>query len=107
MAKMKPTLDLAVVHLTIEGIAARGGGVCTVTRGHLAALPRVRKALAAEGIKLTPYFVETHFGPTYRNFDAEYLAKARKAIQAMGGEFYSLLNRSPNGHPISANWPGV
>lgn len=106
MAKMKPTLDLAVVHLTIEGIAARGGGVCTVTRGHLAALPRVRKALAAEGIKLTPYFVETHFGPTYRNFDAEYLAKARKAVQAMGGEFYSLLNRSPNGHPLSANWPG-
>jgi glycosyltransferase involved in cell wall biosynthesis len=66
----------------------------------------VRKALAAEGIKITPYFVETHFGPTYRNYDEQYLAKARSEIRAMGGEYYSLLNRSPNGHPISANWPG-
>lgn len=106
MAKAKPTLDLAVVHLTIEGIAAAGGGVCTVTRGHLGSLPRVRKALAAEGIKLTPYFVETHFGPGYGHFDEAHLHKARKAIRAMGGEYYSVLNRSPDGHPVSCNWPG-
>jgi glycosyltransferase involved in cell wall biosynthesis len=106
MAKAKPTLDLAVVHLTIEGIAAGGGGVCTVTRGHLGSLPRVRKALAAEGIKLTPYFVETHFGPGYGRFDEAHLHKARKAIRAMGGEYYSVLNRSPDGHPVSCNWPG-
>ncbi len=106
MAKAQPTLDLAVIHLTIEGIAASGGGVCTVTRGHLGSLPRVRKGLAAEGIKLTPYFVETHFGPDYHHFDKKHLSKARKAIRAMGGEYFTLLNRSPNGLPVSSNWPG-
>jgi len=106
MAKTKPTHNLAVVHLTIEGIAASGGGVCTVTRGHLTSLPRVRKALAAEGIKLTPYFVETHFGPDYAGYDEAHLTKALKSIRAMGGEFYTVLNRSPNGHPVSCNWPG-
>jgi glycosyltransferase involved in cell wall biosynthesis len=102
----KPALDLALIHLTIEGIAAKGGGVCTVTRGHLAALPRVRRALAKHGVRITPYFVETHFGPTYDNWDPEFLAKAKAQIQAMGGEFYTALNASPNGHPVSANYPG-
>lgn len=102
----KPTLDLAVTHLTIEGIAAAGGGVCTVTRGHLGSLPRVRKGLAAEGIKLTPYFVETHFGPDHHHWDEAHLKKARKAIRAMRGEFYTVLNRSPSGLPISCNWRG-
>jgi glycosyltransferase involved in cell wall biosynthesis len=106
MATAKPVLDLAVIHLTIEGIAAGGGGVCTVTRGHLAALPRVRKALAAEGIKLTPYMVETHFGPDYHHFDRTYLEKTRSELHAMGGEFFTVLNRSPNGLPVSCNWPG-
>lgn len=106
MAKGKSTLDLAVIHLTIEGIAAMGGGVCTVTRGHLATLPRVKKALAKERIRLTPYFVETHFGPTYNNYDPEFFACAKKEIGKMGGEFYSVLNASPDGLPISCNWPG-
>ena len=105
MAK-KAALDLAIVHLTIEGIAAAGGGVCTVTRGHLATLPRVKQALAKEGIKLTPYFVETHFDKTYVNYDPAFLEHATKEIKKMGGEFYSALNASPNGHPISCNWPG-
>ena len=71
-------LDLAVVHLTIEGIAARGGGVCTVTRGHLATLPRVRKTLASHGIRLTPYFVETDFNEDYPSFDPSFFKKAKK-----------------------------
>jgi len=101
-----PELDLAAVHLTIEGIGARGGGVCTVTRGHLGSLPRVKKALERRGIRLTPYFVETHFGPTFGNFDPEFRASAEQEIRAMGGEYYTALNASPNGHPISCNWPG-
>ena len=101
-----PELDLAAVHLTIEGIRAKGGGVCTVTRGHLATLPRVKKALDTKGIRLTPYFVETHFDETFSNFDADHLAKAIKEIESMGGSYYTVLNASPNGHPVSANWPG-
>jgi glycosyltransferase involved in cell wall biosynthesis len=106
MAKSAANLDLAIIHLTIEGIAANGGGVCTVTRGHLATLPRVKKALAKEKIKLTPYFVETHFGPGYGNYDPEFFAHAKKEIEKMGGAFYSVLNSSPDGMPISCNWPG-
>ena len=106
MAKRKSELDLAIIHLTIEGIAASGGGVCTVTRGHLATLPRVKKALAKERIKLTPYFVETHFGPGYDNYDPDFLVHAKGEIEKMGGKFYSVLNSSPDGMPISCNWPG-
>lgn len=101
-----PELDLAAVHLTIEGIRAKGGGVCTVTRGHIASLPRVKKGLAKKGIKLTPYFAETHFDKAFGNYDADYLDKATSEIQGMGGDYYTLLNASPNGHPVSANWPG-
>src|SRR3990172_8856390 len=101
-----PELDLAAVHLTIEGIVAKGGGVCTVTRGHLASLPRVKAALARKGIKLTPYFVETDFGPTFSNYDPEFRDTARKQIREMGGDYMTLMNASPNGHPVSANWPG-
>ena len=106
MAKRKPNPDLAVVHLTIEGIAANGGGVCTVTRGHLATLPRVKQALAKEKINLTPYFVETHFGPGYGNYDPEFFAHAKSEIEKMGGRFYSVLNSSPDGVPLSCNSPG-
>jgi glycosyltransferase involved in cell wall biosynthesis len=101
-----PELDLAAVHLTIEGIVAKGGGVCTVTRGHLASLPRVKAAFARRGIKLTPYFVETDFGPTFRNYDPEFRDAAKKKIEDMGGMYQTVLNASPNGHPVSANWPG-
>lgn len=106
MAKGEQSLNLAVVHLTIEGISAKGGGVCTVTRGHLATLPRVKKALESEGIKLTPYFVETHFGPKFNNYDAGFFAYATNQIKEMGGQYYSVLNQSPDGHPVSCNWPG-
>lgn len=99
-------LDLAVVHLTIEGIASLGGGVCTVTRGHLAALPRVRKALAKHGIELTPYFVETDFTEGYKSYDPHFLERAKRTIRAMKGDYYKVLNRSPSGLPISSNWPG-
>ncbi len=99
-------LDLAAVHLTIEGIVANGGGVCTVTRGHIASLPRVKTALEHKGINLTPYFVETDFGPTFGNYDPEFRDAAKKKIEDMGGEYMTVLNSSPNGHPISANWPG-
>jgi glycosyltransferase involved in cell wall biosynthesis len=101
-----PELDIAAVHLTIEGIVAKGGGVCTVTRGHLASLPRVKSGLARKGIRLTPYFVETDFGPTFGNYDPEFRDAAEKQIEEMGGRYYTALNASPNGHPVSANWPG-
>ena len=38
-------LDLAVIHLTFEGIQIFGGGVCTVTRGHLDALEKLKEKM--------------------------------------------------------------
>ncbi|MHC4943989.1 MAG: glycosyltransferase [Planctomycetota bacterium] len=106
MSPPNKTKRIAVIHLTFEGLQVGGGGVCTVNRGHLAALPVVKKALERRGIGLTPFFCETLYGEDAPHYDKESLARAKGALKEMGGELLYLLNRTSNGLPESSNWPG-
>ena len=87
-------VDLAVIHLTFEGIQTFGGGVATVTRGHLGALPRLRGALAGEGVRLTPYFAEIAYRPDHPRHDPTYRRHAEALLAEMGGGLEYLVNYS-------------
>ena len=96
-------LDLAVVHLTFEGIQTFGGGVATVTRGHLGTLPRLQEELRREGISLTPYFCEIAYAREHERRDPAYQRQAEEAIARMGGRLEYLLNFSQGELP-RASW---
>ncbi|MGQ9674553.1 MAG: glycosyltransferase family 4 protein [Chloroflexota bacterium] len=85
-------LDLAITHLTFEGIQTYGGGVATVTRGHLAALPGLQEELAKHSIRITPYFAEIAYAAEHERRDPEYQRQATEAILAMGGRLEFLVN---------------
>nr|MDA8218552.1 glycosyltransferase family 4 protein [Dehalococcoidales bacterium] len=92
-----------VVHLTFEGIQTFGGGVATVTRGHLSTLPRMREELSREGISLTPYFCEIAYAPDHERRDPQYQQLAEAAISRMGGRFEYLINYT-EGYLPKAPW---
>jgi len=84
--------DLAVIHLTFEGIQTFGGGVATVVRGHLGALPRLQRELARRGIRLTPYFAEIAYAPDHERRDPGHQEEVEKAVASLGGEVQYLVN---------------
>ncbi|MCR4437616.1 MAG: glycosyltransferase family 4 protein [bacterium] len=94
-------LDLAVVHLTFEGIQIFGGGVCTVTRGHLEALGRLQDKLRRRAIRVTPYFLEIAYAPDHPRRDRRYEEYARQKAAAMGGEVAYLTNYSVGDEPFT------
>ncbi|MBC7186018.1 MAG: glycosyltransferase family 4 protein [Calditrichaeota bacterium] len=94
-------LDLAVIHLTFEGIQIFGGGVCTVTRGHLEALGRLQDTLRRRGIRITPYFLEIAYAPDHPRRDRRYEEYARQKVAAMGGEVAYLTNYSVGDEPFT------
>jgi glycosyltransferase involved in cell wall biosynthesis len=96
-------LDLAVTHLTFEGIQTYGGGVATVTRGHIAALPAIKEELEKHSIKLTPYFAEIAYAQDHERRDPAYQQQAIQKIEAMGGRFEFLVNFS-QGYLPRAPW---
>ncbi|MFQ6059311.1 MAG: glycosyltransferase family 4 protein [Anaerolineae bacterium] len=98
-----PDLDLAVIHLTFEGIQTFGGGVATVTRGHLGALPQLRRELGEHGVRLTPYFAEIAYAPDHERRDPSYQRQAEEMVAAMGGEIEYLVNFT-QGHLPRAPW---
>lgn len=87
-------VDLAIIHLTFEGIQTYGGGVATVTRGHLGAMPRLRDALAKEGVLLTPYFAEIAYRADHPRRDRKFEQEAVARLREMGGELAYLVNYS-------------
>ncbi|MDZ7394033.1 MAG: glycosyltransferase family 4 protein [candidate division KSB1 bacterium] len=95
------SLDLAVVHLTFEGIQIFGGGVCTVTRGHLEALGNLRDKLRPRGVFLTPYFLEIAYAPDHPRRDPRYEEYARRKVADMGGEIAYLTNYSVGDEPFT------
>ena len=97
---------LAVIHLTFEGLQVGGGGVCTVNRGHLAALPGIKEALLKRGVDMTPFFCETLYGKGISGFDENSHIASRKTLEEMGGGLFYILNRARTGRPASCNWPG-
>lgn len=96
-------LDLAVIHLTFEGIQTFGGGVATVTRGHLGAMPRLKEELAREGVSLTPYFAEIAYAKGHARRDPQFQKHAEEQIARMGGRFEYLVNFT-QGYLPSAPW---
>lgn len=94
-------LDLAIAHLTFEGLQIFGGGVCAVTQGHLESLPSLQQALAAEGIRLTPYFAEIAYQPGHPRWVDGMLKKSMDQVEALGGSVHLLPNYTtglePNG----------
>ncbi|MBI2864557.1 MAG: glycosyltransferase family 4 protein [Chloroflexi bacterium] len=92
-------LDLAIIHLTFEGIQTFGGGVASVIRGHLGALPQIHARLAQEGIRVTPYFAEIAYSADHERRDPKFQAQAEAAISSMGGRFEYLVNYSPGELP--------
>ena len=106
MRKHDTGKGLALIHLTFEGIQVGGGGVCTVNRGHLAALPWIQKSLAARSVQLTPYFCETLYEENLLKYDRESHERAKSSLREMGGDLYYILNYTRNGLPISCNWKG-
>lgn len=96
-------LDLAITHLTFEGIQTFGGGVATVTRGHLAALPSIQEELERQSIRITPYFADIAYAPNHERRDPAYFERAVRRIQEMGGRLELLVNRT-RGYVPSAPW---
>ncbi|MBI4321332.1 MAG: glycosyltransferase family 4 protein [Chloroflexi bacterium] len=96
-------LDLAIVHLTFEGIQTFGGGVATVTRGHLAALPQLKQELLRHGIAITPYFAEIAYLKSHERRDPTFQKHAEDAVRAMGGRVEYLVNYS-EGYLPRAPW---
>lgn len=93
------SLRLAVVHLTFEGIQIYGGGVATVTRGHLRSLPRVKAALAGHGIDLSAFFAEVAYTPKHRRWSPDNQAEAARLVQEMEGSIAYLPNYTQGGEP--------
>jgi len=96
-------LDLAIIHLTFEGIQTFGGGVATVLRGHLGALPRLRGELARHHIHITPYFAEIAYAANHERRDPLYQAQAEKQVWSMGGDIAYLVNFT-QGYLPKAPW---
>lgn len=92
-------VDLAVVHLTFEGFQIFGGGVCAVTRGHMAALGRLRAAFADQGVTLTPYAAEIAYSAEHPRWVPGGLQRGRKQLKEMGGELHLLPNYSDGDEP--------
>lgn len=98
--------ELALIHLTFEGIQVGGGGVCTVIRGHLAALPSIRRALEARSISMTPFFCEILYDDGVPKYDGDSHERAKEALRKMGGDLFYILNYTRDGLPLSCNWKG-
>ncbi|MHC4945199.1 MAG: glycosyltransferase family 4 protein [Planctomycetota bacterium] len=96
-------LDLAVVHLVLEGIRSKGGGNATVIRGHIDAYPAIQKALAAHDIRITPYVAEIPVADSHPLRDRESEARYIPAIEALGGEFGYLADYT-FGLPLANDW---
>lgn len=99
----KADLDLAVIHLTFEGIQTFGGGVATVTRGHLGAMPQLQEALGKVNVRLTPYFLEIAYARTHERRDPKFQRRAEDEVKKLGGRVEYLVNYS-EGYLPKAPW---
>ena len=95
-------LDLAIIHITFEGIQILGGGVCTVTRGHLEALKSLQRRLKDFNVKITPYFAEIGYEEDHPRRDKKYEAYAVESVKKMGGDVAYLANYSWGEQPHTA-----
>jgi glycosyltransferase involved in cell wall biosynthesis len=89
--------------LAFEGVQIFVGGVGSVVRGHINALPQVRAALARHRIDVTPHFVEIAYRPDHPRFDANLAAELRARIEAQGGTF-SLVPNYTTGLEARGSW---
>ena len=94
-------LDLAVIHITFEGIQLYGGGVCTVTRGHLQALSTLKEHFRKNGIQITPYFAEIAYADDHPRRDKKFEEYAIKQIRQLGGDVAYLTNYSWGEEPFT------
>jgi len=101
-ARQNRELDLAVIHLTFEGIQIFGGGVCSVTRGHLEALALLKKYLHPGGITLTPYIAEIAYNDEHPRRDPHYEQYAVKRVRELGGDLAYLVNVTWGQQPYTA-----
>lgn len=102
LATKDRSLNLAIIHITFEGIQILGGGVCTVTRGHLEALKSLQRHLKNFNVKLTPYFAEIGYADDHPRRDKKYEAYATESVKNMGGEIAYLANYSWGEQPHTA-----
>ncbi len=96
-------IDIAIIHLTFEGIQTYGGGVCSVIRGHIEALKVLKNKLKVYGIEITPYFCEIAYAGDHERRDIAYEKYAKSIIEEMGGEIIYLTNFS-RGYLPKASW---
>jgi len=99
----KADLDLALIHLTFEGIQTFGGGVATVTRGHLGAMPRLKETLGEVNVRLTPYFLDIAYAKNHERRDLTFQQKAEEEVRKLGGRIEYLVNYS-EGYLPKAPW---
>jgi len=95
-------LDLAIIHLTFEGIQIYGGGVCTVTRGHLQALSILKKHFEKYNTRITPYFAEIGYEKNHPRRDRKFEEQSTRQIWEMGGDVAYLTNYSWGEEPHTA-----
>jgi glycosyltransferase involved in cell wall biosynthesis len=98
-AAVRAVSDIAVVHLTFEGFQLFGGGVCAVTRGHMAALGRLQQEFAAHGVRITPYAAEIAYSADHPRWVPGGLERGRRQLQDMGGDLFLLPNYSDGNEP--------
>lgn len=101
-ARERPGLDLAVVHLTFEGIRIYGGGVSSVIRGHLEALSILRPYLQRRGITVTPYVAEIAYNAEHPRRDPEYERYAVEKVRSLDGDVAYLTNTTWGQQPFTA-----
>lgn len=72
-----------------------------MTQGQLASLPSLQRALAAEGIRFTPYFAEIAYHPGHPRWVDGLLEASEGQVEALGGKLRLLPNYTtglePNG----------
>jgi len=100
--KRKP-LDLAVIHLVLEGIRSTGGGNAAVIRGHIDAWPGLKDKLAEQGINVTVYVAEIPVADSHPMRDRKSEATYIPALEKMGGEFGYLADYT-FGLPLANDW---
>ncbi|MFE4831736.1 glycosyltransferase family 4 protein [Streptomyces sp. NPDC056672] len=101
-------LRVGLVHAAFEGVQIFVGGVGTAIRGQIGALPAVRRALANQGVELTPHFIEPAYLPAHPHYDEKSSTHHRERIRETGGTF-SVVPSGTTGLAADAVWgdPGL
>ncbi|MFV1950491.1 MAG: glycosyltransferase family 4 protein [Nitrospinota bacterium] len=96
------SLDIAIIHLVLEGINSGGGGNATMIRSHIDAYPAIKDALARHNINITLYVAEIPIAKDHPSREPQDKANERiQKIKEMGGEFAYLADYT-FGRPLGA-----